>query len=133
MLGNILDYFNKGDVPNKFTIFLGEQVREARHEMHMSQRELAANSHFRQAAISDIENGKREITTAELIYLCNALNKPASYFFPNWVGNLFADNLTIDEETLLVNFRDLWEQDQKRILLIVNALHDHMYRSSFDE
>jgi len=59
-------------------------TRRWKIEAKMSQADLADIAHFRQAAISQIETGKREVSSAELLYLGFALNKPITYFFPKW-------------------------------------------------
>jgi transcriptional regulator with XRE-family HTH domain len=49
----------------------------------MSQAKLAEKARFRQAAVSQIETGKREITATDLLYFSYSLNKPVTYFSPN--------------------------------------------------
>ncbi|MCD4751634.1 MAG: helix-turn-helix domain-containing protein [Anaerolineaceae bacterium] len=132
MFNKFLDESRKGDVPNKFTIYMGQQVRIARLEAHMSQRELADRSCFRQAAISEIENGKREVSTAEISFLCAVLSKPVSYFFLDWTKKFFPNELSEDEEALIVTLRDLYQEDRERILLIAKAFHDNTFRDFTD-
>lgn len=128
MFDKILDLFQSGSIPNKFTIFMGEQIRKARLEAKMSQAELAEKAHFRQAAISQIESGKREVSSSELIYLSFSLNKPISYFFPIKYLNLVVEGensqLTILEQELLIQARRLNNEDLRKLIAQAKALAD---------
>jgi len=124
MLSSFLDSFYKGDVPNKVTIGMGILVKQARLEAKMSQKELAGRAHFRQAAISQIESGKREITSTDLLYLSYALNKPIIYFFPQkliWQKEE-EQSLTPLEQELLMQVRHLDDQDIRRLIAQARAL-----------
>lgn len=83
MLDKIMDWFElKGTRPNRFTRFLGEQVRTAREEASFSQDQLAKLIYLRRATLSDIENGKVEPDASTLSLLSYCLKKPLVYFFP---------------------------------------------------
>ncbi len=82
LLDDFLEIFSVRDIPNRFTIGMGELIRQAREESGFSQRELASKIYRRQAALSDIENGKMEPNTSTLVFLSYNLNKPILYFFP---------------------------------------------------
>ncbi len=76
----------------------------------MSQGELAESAYIRQASISDIENGKREISQSEFNYISSHLNKPLEYFFPKeFLRDDFNSDtkLTILEHELLIQARRL--------------------------
>lgn len=112
-----------GDMPNKFTLKMGELIRKAREETGFSQRELAERIYRRQAALSDMENGKMEPNASTLVYLAFNLNKPVSYFFPkpyNPVNNL--EDLTDLEKEILLFTKQLEKSDQIRILAQLRAL-----------
>lgn len=66
---NLFDFWEKArsfksEIPNKFTIAMGELVRKARQEAKFTQGELAKKTYMGQASVSDIENGKREATSS---------------------------------------------------------------------
>ena len=124
MLSNFLNSFHKGDIPNKFTLGMGDLIRKARVEAKMSQAELAEKAHFRQAAISQIEAGKREITSTDLLYLSYALNKPITYFFPKKLIWQREDeqSLTPLEQELLMQVRHLDDNDLRRLIAQDGAL-----------
>ncbi len=115
----------KDELPNKFSIAMGNLVRQARVEAKMSQVELAEKAYFRQAAISQIEAGKREISASDIVYLSYALNKPITYFFPDWSGGkIQEDTLTDLEKELIFQVRRLTIDDVKRLLAQARALAD---------
>lgn len=122
---DLLDWLksDKHNLPNKFSIALGELIRQARIEANMSQKDLAFNAYFNQASISQIETGKRSVTGEEIVYLSGALNKPISYFF-TYVHTLQINSseLTVLEEELLLQARKLPTDDLKRIIVQVKAL-----------
>lgn len=113
----------KDTLPNKFSIALGDLIRKARQEAGMSQAELAKTALFRQAAISQIETGKRDVSASEIIYLSYALNKPITYFYPPWSTNSIGeDDLSILEQELLIQARRLDIEDLKRLIAQARAL-----------
>jgi len=125
MLSDFLDRLTvKGDVPNKFTIGMGELIRKARIESKMSQAELSKKAYFRQAAISQVETGKREVSSTDLLYLSFALNKPITYFFPKWlmVEKSDENNLAPLEIELLMHIRKLDDDDLRRLIAQARAL-----------
>lgn len=73
---------NELKTPNEFTKLLGEHIREAREDKGWSQSQLAENINRRSATISEIENGKSDISIQTLLVLAIVLDKPISYFFP---------------------------------------------------
>jgi len=74
---------DKQSAPNSFTIEMGKKVRQARKEAGLKQGELAQLVGRRQATISDIERGKKEMGLSTLVLVAAALEKPISYFIPN--------------------------------------------------
>jgi transcriptional regulator with XRE-family HTH domain len=116
----------KDELPNKFSIALGELIKKARLEANMSQAELAEKAYFRQAAISQIETGKREVTASEIVYLSYVLNKPIAYFFPTNLVMVQGtkDELTILEQDLLLQVKRLHPDDLRKIIAQTKALAD---------
>lgn len=127
----MFDWFEKAtgfkdELPNRFSIAMGDLIRRARAEAKMSQAELAEKAYFRQAAISQIETGKRDVTSSELVYLSYALNKPITYFFPINILNPTDEEseYSILEQELLFHARRLRPNDLKRVIAQVRALAD---------
>ncbi len=116
----------KDELPNKFSVAMGELIRKARIEAKMSQAELAERAYFRQAAISQIETGKRDVTASEVVYLSYALNKPITYFYPTHLLEIkIEDNeLSILEQELLMQAKRLDPDDLKRLIAQARALAD---------
>ena len=71
-----------------FTIEVGKRVRQARIEAHLNQTELADKLNKKQTSISEIERGKIEITASTLLKIAITLEKPVSYFFPQWIHSI---------------------------------------------
>ena len=114
---------DKPNLPNKFTMALGELIRKARIEANLSQKDLAWNAYFNQASISQIETGKRAVSAEEIVYLSNALNKPIQYFFSmDFLNPVNENSLSILEQELLVNARELSEVDLKKIIAQIKAI-----------
>lgn len=102
--------------PNKFTIRVGELVRQAREEAGLSQIELARATYRRRATISNIETGKSEATLLTLVRIADALNKPVSFFLPLFVyDHLESEQLHRKAEELLVHFNRIWTEDLKEL------------------
>lgn len=114
---NLLQIFSdKEPRPNKFTLFMGEAIRTAREEAGLSQVELAKIIYKRRATLSDIENGKVEVSTSVLTLLAHVLKKPLAYFLP-WYAyrELKQEDLTPLETELLLHFRKIWDEHLQRI------------------
>lgn len=137
MLNNLLDriFDPQGSVPNKFTIELGNRVREARKQLGISQRDLAKIVYRRQATISDIENGKSEPTASTLLYLSYALQKPIGYFIPFGIVELELNDLVPKEQELIFQVRRLMhetddDEEIDKLIAQVGALADLAARQS---
>lgn len=61
---------------------MGKNVRAARSEAGITQGALAEMVGRRQATISDIEHGKKEMGLSTLVLISAALEQPITYFFP---------------------------------------------------
>ncbi|WP_407717153.1 helix-turn-helix transcriptional regulator [Hornefia butyriciproducens] len=58
------------------------RIRELRNEMHITQEELARMSGVSRSIISELESGKREVTTTDtIIKIASALGKKPNDIF----------------------------------------------------
>jgi transcriptional regulator with XRE-family HTH domain len=118
---------DKGEVPNKYTIYLGEQLKKAREEAGLSQAELADKVYRRRPSISDMENGKMMPDLGTITLLATALDKPLLYFIPK-IYQPRADRnpeLTELEKEMLVHFRQLDEADQRLAIKQIRIIAEH--------
>jgi len=112
-LDSLLEKLSAGDMPNHFTIAMGKLIRQAREE----------SGYRRQAALSDMENGKMEPNASTLTLLSYYLNKPISYFFPDrYTPEKNLGELTDREKEILMYVKQLDKSDQIRILAQLQAL-----------
>ena len=127
----VLDFILKflppdsGSIPNKFTIGMGELIKQARKEAGLSQKELAESAYFSQANLSKVENGKVEVGSSELIYLSSVLRKPITYFFPKQlIRHLNPDSQFPDElmDELFLVAKRLNDADLTKIIAQVRAI-----------
>jgi len=115
----------KVSLPNKFTIQMGKLIRKARNEAGITQSELSKIMYIRQASISEIENGKREISSSELVSLSYSLNKPILYFFPDqFLVEEFSDTISPLLKELILQASRLSNDDLKKIIAQTRALGD---------
>lgn len=99
---------DKEPTPNKFTIAMGELIRKAREEADLSQSDLARKIYRRQATLSDIENGKVEVSSGTLALLAAVLDKPITYFYPPFLyQELKPEKFTPLERELLIKFSNI--------------------------
>ena len=123
LLDDFLEIFSVRDIPIRFTIGMGELIRQAREESGFSQRELASKIYRRQAALSDMENGKMEPNTSTLVFLSYNLNKPILYFFPEpFKPENNINELSQLEKEILMYAKKLNQSDQIRIIAQLRAL-----------
>jgi Zn-dependent peptidase ImmA (M78 family)/transcriptional regulator with XRE-family HTH domain len=59
---------------------VGDRVRQAREAVNMGQEALASRIGVGRPVLSAIENGKREVSAAELLAISNAVARPLDYF-----------------------------------------------------
>lgn len=116
----------KDELPNKFSRAMGELIRQARIEAKMSQAELAEKAYFRQAAISQIETGKRDVTASAVLYLSIALNRSITYFYPLRLFDIKIedDELTILERELMMQVKRLGSDDLRKLIAQAKAIAD---------
>jgi transcriptional regulator with XRE-family HTH domain len=99
---------NELQIPNEFTKEMGNLIKKAREEKGLNQSQLAEKLSRSQATISDIENGKIEVSILTLILIAFELNKPISYFIP--------------EMTFFTNLNDLQNKFEEEALSIFRQL-----------
>jgi len=122
-IDGLLEKLSAGDIPNHFTRAIGELIRKARKEAGLSQRDLAEKIYRRQAALSDMENGKMEPNSSTLTFLSFHLNKPISYFFPDrYAPEKNVGELSDLEKEIVRYIKKLEVQDQRKMLAQLIAL-----------
>jgi len=121
---DFLDY--REPRPNKFTIYLGNQIQKARLEAGLSQEELSNYIYKRRATVSDIENGKGEVDASTLALLAHILNKPLGYFYPPYLyQELKQEDLSPLENELLIYFRQIVDNSlQEAVIKQVKVIGD---------
>jgi transcriptional regulator with XRE-family HTH domain len=121
---SFLDQLTGNDTrPNKFTIGMGKLIRLAREEAGYNQRDLAELIYRRQAALSDMENGKMEPDATTLLLLAHHLKKPITYFYPpQWKPLITKEQLSESEEELFILIRKLNENDLKKVIAQIKAV-----------
>lgn len=62
------------------TLRLGRRIREAREALNLGQEALADRVGMPRTALSALENGKRDVSAAELLQFADALGRPFEYF-----------------------------------------------------
>ena len=112
--------------PNKFTVYLGNQIQKARMEAGLSQEELSNFLQKRRATISDVENGKGEVDANTLAILAHVLEKPLGYFYPPYLyQEIKQEDLSPLENELLINFRQIVDDTlQKAVVKQVKVFSD---------
>jgi transcriptional regulator with XRE-family HTH domain len=122
-LESLLEKLSAGDMPNHFTRAMGELIRKAREESGYSQRDLAQKIFRRQAALSDMENGKMEPNASTLTLLSHYLKKPISYFFPDrYTPEKNLGEFSDIEKEILMYVKQLDPNDQIKIQAQIKAL-----------
>ena len=110
--------FDQDPIPNKFTIAMGEKIRAAREEAGLSQAELAEQIFRRRATVSDIENGKSELGTITLSRISYVVEKPITYFFPDFaISKGFRGEISPLGQELLLNFDSLNDDALKSLAI----------------
>lgn len=108
----------RDSLPSAFTRALGQRIREAREERGFSQKRLADRIERRQAAISDMENGRMQPDATTLVVLAEVLEKPVTFFFPPpWGPRVARGDLSYDEQALLLEFRRLQSDEHRQIAI----------------
>ncbi len=134
--------------PNKHTKAMGELIRKAREDAGLTQEELAEKIGRKRLAVSEMENGKVEISAWTIPMLASRLQKPISYFFPVYVRyEITPEKLTIQEQEVLIQFREI-EKDHLREVaiqlikviadfdpeeMILNSIEDNAIQEQIDQ
>lgn len=107
MFDSIRDWFAESETrPNKFTIYMGDKIRQAREEAGFSQEKLAQLVYLRRATLSDIENGKSEPDASTFVHIAYSTNKPLAFFLPDFIySELKQEDLSPEENELITNYR----------------------------
>ena len=95
------------ETPNKFTIFYGMKLKEARKEKGISQTQLAEAIYKRRPSLSELENGKMMPDLATALLAANYLDKPLSYFIHPSAQLKEPEDLHEEELQLLAIYRQL--------------------------
>lgn len=74
---------------------IGDNLRKARKELGMSQKDLAKSLAFSNTTISKIENGSRKLGLDELSRFSEVLNKPIDYFIGKALTNEQQDEVIL--------------------------------------
>ena len=110
----------KDPLPNKISIYIGEQIRKARDEAGISQETLARKAYLRRPTLSDIENGKSQINASTLGLISYYLRKPLSYFYP---PPLYEELVKKDMDELSLEmqmqFEQIYADELKRLAINV--------------
>lgn len=130
----VLDFLRKflppDNIPNRFTIAVGELIKNARIDAGLTQKELSWNAYIPQSTLSKMENGKAEPSASEIVYLAIAVDKPITYFFPSQiVRHLKIENVE-DEllNELMILGRKLSDDEIRKIIVQVKAVIEFNYR-----
>ena len=116
----ILNLFSeyKESKPNRFTRYMGNQIREARNEAGFSQEKLAKKLYLRRPTLSNIENGKVEVDASTLELLSYYLKKPLTYFFQKPIYEELVqkdmDDLSLEMQ---MHFEQIYGDELKRLLI----------------
>lgn len=99
---------------------LGERLRRSREYLGLSQGEVAEHMNLSRPAITNIESGRRKVSTFELARLAELYHQSYEYF----VGK--APELPEDDTTgaLFRTTRDLSERDKEQVLRFAQFLHN---------
>jgi transcriptional regulator with XRE-family HTH domain len=118
-LDRLHDFFSDDyPAPNKFTIGLGNLVRQARDEAGISQTKLAKLIFRRRATVSNIEAGKSKVTIPTLALIATALEKPITFFLPWFIyENLEPEEFSPLEQEMLLQFKSILADDLKRLAI----------------
>lgn len=101
-------------------IQLGERLRAAREYLGLSQGEVAEHVSLSRPAISNIEAGRRKVSTLELARLAQLYRRPYEYFLGE------APEIPEDDTTgaLFRTARDLSDRDKEQVLRFAQFLRN---------
>lgn len=101
---------------------LGERLRDSREYLGMSQQEVADSLGVRRPAVTQMEAGKRKVSTLELRELARLYRRPYEWL----VGEAAHPDIPDDEVTrsLYRTTRDLSERDREQLLRFAQFLRE---------
>lgn len=109
---------NKEPIPNKFTIEMGQIIKQAREDAGLSQKKLAEKIHKKQSTLSDMETGKTEVGSGSIAMLADVLEKPLSYFYPWFMYKEFEpEKVDPLEEELLIQFQKIMGDNLRKLAI----------------
>lgn len=94
---------------------ISKKIREAREQLGLTQKDLAAHLKRTSAAISDLERGKVQVTAVDLHKLASVLKKPLEYFYGEDFGGK-------DLEDLVGLMRRTTPEDRKNSIDFLRAI-----------
>ena len=103
---------------DKYNLYMRNRLREAREEKQLTQEELARKIFWSRVKLSDLERGRTQINTTDLLTLSSALEKPVAHFFPGQTAK--EGELSAKELELVMYFRGI-ENEAMEDLLIKQA------------
>lgn len=110
-----------GTDPNqtsKWDIAIGEKIKQAREEAHLTQAQLANFIHKSQGNVSDFERGKLQINALDLFVIANAVDKPITFFVPHPpYGPTKEGDLTSKEQEFFHFIREIGDEQQANQIL----------------
>lgn len=107
--------FNKQE-EDKYNRYIREKIKEARKEKNWTQAQLAKEVSKSQGNISDIENGRLQVSAVDLMGIAIVLEKPVRWFMPVYVPT--EGDLTSNEWELIHHFRRIWGNEALERLAI---------------
>ena len=116
---------DKGSIPNKFTIGMGELIQKARIETKLSVSDLADGIYTNKKTVEAFEKGEKEVSSSELTYLAAVLDKPLTYFFPEYLLQyLNPSYMTVEELEILRLVKRLSGDDRRKLVAQIRAIID---------
>lgn len=124
MLDFLKEHFsNTRSIPNNFTNGMGELIQQARIEAGLNISDLADKIYTSKKTVEAFETGTAEVSSSQLTYLAQALNKPITYFFPEWLrDSLNPSYMTIEELEILRLINKLDDDDRQKLIAQIRAI-----------
>src|SRR4051794_21317826 len=99
---------------------LGERLRRSREYLGLSQGEVADHMNLSRPAITNMESGRRKVSTLELAQLARLYHQPYEYFLGE------APEVAEDETTgaLFRTTRNLSDRDKEQVLRFAQFLRN---------
>lgn len=94
---------------------MNERLKQVRTNLQLSQEAVADQLGIARTAMAAIESGKRQVTTDELVKLCEIYGVTADELL---YGDVSEEN---EEKTFARAFAKLSDEDKKEVLDLINA------------